>query len=91
VSAATNVSEHEAIWPRDQIRIMVKRAVDAVGGERGFRAIGPTMRRAVIAAAAWDAVRTAAMMVEVTITAKQMFAVEGAMRKAAGIDEEVDD
>jgi len=80
--------EHATVWPPEQIRIMAERAVDAVGGKTGFQAIGPTMRRAVIAAAAWDAVRTGAMMGPVTITQAQMNAVEVAMRKAAGMREE---
>ena len=79
--------EHDTIWPIEQIRIMAKRAVDAVGGKRGFEAMGPTFRRAVIAAAAWDAVRTGAMVGPVTITQKQMHAIEKALRKAAGIQE----
>jgi len=80
--------EHEAIWPPEQIKIMAKRAVDAVGGRAGFEAIGPTMRRAVIAQACWDAVRTGATVAPVTITNRQMYALEHAMRKAAGMREE---
>lgn len=82
--------EHDAIWPKDQIRIMAKRAVDAVGGKAGFAAIGPTMRRAVIAQACWEAVRTGATMGPVTITGQQMYAVERAMREAAGMGGEGD-
>jgi len=88
--AAEPSYEHEAIWPAEQIRIMAKRAVDAVGGRAGFEAIGPTMRVAVIAQACWEAVRTGAMVGPVTITQRQMYAVEQAMRRAAGIREDAD-
>jgi hypothetical protein len=80
--------EHEAIWPPEQIRIMATRAVEAVGGPAGFRAIGPTMRRAIVVQACWDAVRTMAAAGPVTVTAQNMYAVERAMREAAGIAEE---
>ena len=83
--------EHAAIWPKDQIRQMAKDAIHAVGGERAFEFLGPRMRRAIIAAAAWDNVRVGAMSGPITITQAQMFAIEKAMREAAGIDKEVDD
>lgn len=82
--------EDETIWDKAQIRIMAKRVVDSVGGKAGFRAIGPTMRRAVIAEACWNAVRTGAMVGPVTISQRQMFGLEQAMRRAAGMTEEDD-
>lgn len=82
--------EEDTIWDREQIRTLAKRAVDSVGGKAGFRAIGPTMRRAVIAEACWSAIRTAAMVRPVTITKQQMYGFEKAMRRAAGMSEEDD-
>lgn len=82
--------EEDTIWDREQIRTLAKRAVDSVGGKAGFRAIGPTMRRAVIAEACWNAVRTAAMVAPITITQRQMYGFEKAMRRAAGMTEEDD-
>jgi len=78
---------HDTIWPPEQIQVMAKRAVASVGGPIGFEAIGPKFRRAVIAAAAWDAVRTGAMTGPITITQEQMNAIETALRRAAGIPE----
>lgn len=75
----------DTIYERQQIRNFVKDAMSRVGGKSGFQFIGPAARRAVIQAACWEIIRSAATATKITITGKQMFAFEQAMCEEAGI------
>jgi len=72
-------------WPKPQIKIMVRRALDTVGGPRGFTFVGPEIQRAIIAKACWDAIRTASSINQIEIDAATMWAIESAFLAAAGI------
>jgi hypothetical protein len=73
-------------WPTQVIRDAAKRAVDRVGGQTGFRAIGPTFQNAIICEAALVLFQTAASITPVTITSADIAATVQALRVAAGLD-----
>lgn len=47
-------------WPKPHMREVVKRAIDRVGGQRGFEFMGRGMREAIIDAALFHEFQTAA-------------------------------
>ena len=70
-------------WTKPHMRGLVKRAMDKVGGERGFEFVGRGMQEAIIDQACWHAVHTAAQFGSMSFD--EMAAVRRTAYEIAGI------
>ena len=75
-------------WSKSHVKRLVKMALAPVGGHRGFEFVGRAVQEAIIAQAAWNALRVAASVNTVAVTAEMMWAIESAFRIAAGMTDE---
>jgi hypothetical protein len=70
-------------WPKSQVRIMVKQAIDRVGGQRGFDFLGPQIQRAIIVEACWRSI--AAQHNTIIMTPDAVRSIEKTFCEVAGI------
>ena len=75
-------------WPAQVIREQVKQAMNKVGGEVGFQAIGPTFQEAIISQAAFRLFQSAAASSAISVSFQEMTMTVRAMRIVAGIEDE---
>lgn len=70
-------------WPKSQVRIMVKQAIDRVGGQVGFDFLGPQIQRAIIVEACWRGI--AAQRETIALTPDGVRAIEKTFCEVAGL------
>jgi hypothetical protein len=70
-------------WPKSQVKIFVKDAIDRMGGKRAFDFVGPMVQRAIICEACWRII--ASQHGAFTLEAGVTQAIERAFCEAAGI------
>lgn len=72
-------------WPKSQVKVMVKDAIDSIGGQRAFDFVGPAVQRAIIVQACWRAVMSGSIGGPVAMTRESLMAVERTFCEVAGI------
>lgn len=76
-------------WTEKQIKLMVKKAIERLGGPKGFEFLGENIQQAIIAECIWRAL--AAQVTPIVMTAKCASETEREFCKAAGIWVEEED
>lgn len=83
-AADTTIPVHNTCpWPKQQVKIMVKQAIDNAGGRSGFDFVGPAIRRAIIVEACWRAI--ACQHSTIAMTPDCIRSIERSFCEAAGI------